>query len=156
MEAAECFWRVNRLKSTLSNVSMCERFQTVVDCVGRVRRKMCRLKICLRNLLVCAGLNTAKYFVWALFGRLCLRNLKTIGIVQTPKNLRGRLWFVHTPNKNYADVQAEIFLPVEFSWKTFTGRSFPMAASDFVPAKKFRAKIYKASCMGSHSGNFRA
>ena len=35
MEAAGCFWRVNMLKSALSNVSVCERFQTPVDCVGR-------------------------------------------------------------------------------------------------------------------------
>ena len=41
MEAAGCFWCVNRLKSALSNVSVCERFQTPVDCVGRVRRKIC-------------------------------------------------------------------------------------------------------------------
>ena len=29
------FWCVNMLKSALSNVSVCERFQTPVDCVGR-------------------------------------------------------------------------------------------------------------------------
>ena len=35
MEAAGCFWCVDMLKSALSNVSVCERFQTPVDCVGK-------------------------------------------------------------------------------------------------------------------------
>ena len=37
---------MNRSKSALSKVFMCERFHMVVDCVGRVCRKTCRLKSC--------------------------------------------------------------------------------------------------------------
>ena len=35
MEAAGCFWCVNMSTSALSNVSVCERFKTPVDCLSR-------------------------------------------------------------------------------------------------------------------------
>ena len=48
-EAAEFFWCANRSKSAFSNVLVCERFQTPVDCFDRVRRKTCRPKCCRKH-----------------------------------------------------------------------------------------------------------
>ena len=71
MEETRLFWCVNRLMSALANIFVCKRFQTPIDCVGRVRRRMCRPNGCSRKRFSVRGLRHDALVLMARFAGIC-------------------------------------------------------------------------------------